>query len=77
MEKFIDIDNVYISDIVKNDEVNSKTCNLELVSKFKVVSLNEEGINACNSLKENRTTRTLLTIINSFISDLEYEFERI
>ena len=38
LEEFIDIDNVYISDLVKNDEINSKTGNVKLINKFKVIS---------------------------------------
>ncbi len=38
LEEFIDIDNVYISELVKNDEINSKTGNVKLINKFKVIS---------------------------------------
>lgn len=38
LEEFINLDNVYISDMVKNDEINSKTGNVNLISKFKVIS---------------------------------------
>ena len=37
LEDFIKIDNVYISDMVKNDEINSKTGNIKLISKLKVM----------------------------------------
>ena len=35
LEDFINIDNVYISDMVKNDEVDFKNCNIKLINKFK------------------------------------------
>ena len=38
LEEFINLDNVYISDMVKNDEINSKTGNVKLINKFKVIS---------------------------------------
>lgn len=38
LQEFISIDNVYISDMVKNDEINSKTGNVKLINKFKVIS---------------------------------------
>lgn len=38
LEKFVNLDNVYISDMIKNDEINSKTGNIKLISKFKVLS---------------------------------------
>ena len=37
LEEFINIDNVYISDMIKNDEINSKTGNVKLMSKLKVI----------------------------------------
>lgn len=38
LKEFIELDNVYISDMVKNDEINSKTGNVKLINKFKVIS---------------------------------------
>ena len=38
LEEFISLDSVYISDMVKNDEINSKTGNVKLINKFKVIS---------------------------------------
>lgn len=38
LEEFINMDNVYISDMIKNDEINSKTGNVKLINKFKVIS---------------------------------------
>ena len=37
LEEFINIDNVYISDMVKNDEINSKTGNVKIINKFKII----------------------------------------
>lgn len=38
LEEFINLDNVYISDMIKNDEINAKTCNTFLIDKFKVIT---------------------------------------
>ena len=38
LEEFIKIDNVYISDMIKNDEINLKTGNVKLINKLKVIS---------------------------------------
>lgn len=38
LEEFINLNNAYISDMVKNDEINSKTGNVKLIDKFKVIS---------------------------------------
>lgn len=40
LDKFVSLDNVYISDLVKQDEINYKTGDLNLINKFKVIESN-------------------------------------
>ena len=35
LEAFVKLDNVYISDMVKNDEINSNTGNVNIFNRFK------------------------------------------
>lgn len=42
--EFINLDNVYISDIIKSDEINSKTGNVKLINKFKTISSSSEQL---------------------------------
>lgn len=44
LEEFILLDNVYISDMVKSDEINYKTCNCESIDRLKTISLNAEQL---------------------------------
>lgn len=37
LEDFIKLDNVYISDMVKNDEINFKTGEIKLINKLKIM----------------------------------------
>lgn len=39
LEHFINLENVFISDVIKNDEINTKTGNLNIIKNMKVVSL--------------------------------------
>lgn len=50
LEEFIDIDNVYISDMVKNDEINSKNGNVKLINKFKVIPATATQLIEVNTL---------------------------
>lgn len=50
LEEFINLDNVYISDMIKNDEINSKTGNIKLINKFKVISATPMQLMEVNSL---------------------------
>ena len=44
LDKFVELDNVFVSDLVKNDEFNSKTCDTEIINKMKVISLNDNQL---------------------------------
>lgn len=44
LKEFVSIDNVYISDLVKNDEINFKTGNIKLINKIKVISATAEQL---------------------------------
>lgn len=37
LEKFIELDNVFVSDLVMNDEFNSNTCNEHILKKMKTI----------------------------------------
>lgn len=44
LEKFSLLDNVYILDIIKESEINHKTCNMELIDKIKVIQATSNQI---------------------------------
>ena len=44
LEEFITIKNVYISDLIKTDELNQKTGNLNTIKKAKVISATEKQV---------------------------------
>ncbi len=44
LEMFSLLDNVYILDIIKESEINSKTCNMELIDKIKVIQATSNQI---------------------------------
>lgn len=37
LDKFISLDNVFVVSIVKNDEFNEKTCNINIINKMKTI----------------------------------------
>ena len=66
LEEFINIDNVYISDMVKNDEINSKTGNVKLINKFKVISATATQLIEVNNLsytEKKLSTYDLLSFV--------------
>ena len=44
LDKFVMLDNVYISDMVKNDEVNYDTGNIDIIQKFQTIEATPEQI---------------------------------
>ena len=55
LEMFSLLNNVYILDIIKESEINSKTCNMELINKIKVIHATSNQILEMQKLaKENK-----------------------
>ena len=66
LKEFVGIDNIYISDIVKNDEVNSKTGNIKIINKFKVISATAVQLieaNNLNYIERQLSTYDLLNFV--------------
>lgn len=66
LEEFINIDNVYISDMVKNDEINYKTGNVELINRFKVISATADQlieVNRLSHIEKKLSTYDLLNFV--------------
>ena len=68
LEEFIDIDNVYISDMVKNDEINSKTGNVKLINKFKVLSATATQLIEVNNLSYTEKKLSTYDLLNFVIA---------
>ena len=68
LEEFIDIDNVYISDMVKNDEINSKTGNVKLINKFKVISATATQLIEVNNLSYIEKKLSTYDLLNFIIA---------
>ena len=68
LEDFINIDNVYISDMVKNDEVNFKTCNIKLINKFKTISATAMQLNEVNNLSYVEKKLSTYDLLNFVIA---------
>lgn len=68
LEDFINIDNVYISDMVKNDEVNFKNCNIKLINKFKTISATAMQLNEVNNLSYVEKKLSTYDLLNFVIA---------
>lgn len=68
LEEFIDIDNVYISDMVKNDEINLKTGNVKLINKFKVIPATATQLIEVNRLSYTEKKLSTYDLLNFVIA---------
>lgn len=59
IDSFIEIDNIYISDLILQDEINSKTGDVDLIGKIKTLSLsNDQLIEAYQLTDEYKSLST-------------------
>ena len=68
LSKFINLDNVYISDIVLNDEINSSTGNVEVISKMKTLELNSDQLIEAYQINDKYKRLSLYDCINYIIA---------
>lgn len=68
LEEFIKIDNVYMSDMVKNDEINSKTCDTKIIKKIKTIPASIKDILEMNELTRIVSKLSTYDLINYVIA---------
>lgn len=68
LEKFVTLDNVYISDMVKNDEINSDTGNVNIISMFKTIEATSEQIDEIFQIAEKIKGLSPYDIINYILA---------
>ena len=68
LDKFVLLDNVYISDLIKNDEINFQTGNLDIINKFKVLPLNSTEILELNVLSKEEKNLSLYDLSNFLLA---------
>lgn len=68
LDKFVELDNVYISDLVKNDEVNSKTGDLKVINKFKTLGITNEQLIEVSILSSKESKLSVYDLINYILA---------
>ena len=68
LDKFVSLDNVYISDLVKNDEINFKTGDLKIIDKFKRVRLSDEQLIEVSTLSSEENKLSVYDLINYILA---------
>ena len=68
LDKFVKLDNVYISDIVKHDEINNSTGNIDVINNFKIISATPTQIQEIYSISPQIRGLSEFDIINYIIA---------
>ena len=68
LDKFVMLENVYISDMVKNDEINSKTGRESIINNFKTLSASIEQIQEMFKISQKEKGLSQYDIINYIIA---------
>ena len=68
LEKYVNLNNVYISDMVKSDEINYKTGNILIINNFKTIKASTEQITELVQIAKNTKGLSQFDIINYIIA---------
>jgi predicted nucleic acid-binding protein len=68
LDKFVKLDNVYISDMIKNDEVNSNTGNVSIINEFKMIDATSLQISEIFEISQKINGLSQYDIINFIIA---------
>ena len=68
LDKFVKLDNVYISDMIKNDEITTATGNIKTINNFKTISTTSEQIKEMFEIIQNNKGLSQYDIINYIIA---------
>lgn len=68
LEEYISLDNVYISDILYNDEINNNTCNLKIIKKAKLFHSDIDYIIEARSIYLEYKRLSFYDVINFLIA---------
>ena len=68
LEEFVKLDNVYISDLIKNDEINENTGNKNIIAKLKIINATAEQLSEISSIRFNKPKLSVYDALNYIIA---------
>lgn len=68
LEDFIKLDNVYISDMVKSNEINTSTGNINLIKKMKEIKANQLQVSEIINIQKVEKKLSIYDIINFILA---------
>lgn len=68
LEQFVNLDNVYISDLIKHDEINSDTGDTNIIGKFKIINATAEELVEISMVRLERPKLSTYDALNYIIA---------
>ncbi len=68
LEDFVKLENVYISDLVKLDEINSNTGDVSIINKFKVMDTTGEQLLEINDVRLERPRLSTYDVLSYILA---------
>lgn len=68
LEQFVKLDNVYISDLIKYDEINSNTGDTNIINNFKVINATANQLLEINSIRSKKPKLSSYDVLNYIIA---------
>ncbi len=68
LKQFICLKNVYISDLIKKDEINSNTCNISIINDFKVIEATSEELSEISIIRLEKPQLSTYDALNFIIA---------
>lgn len=68
LEQFVELDNVYISDLIKFDEINSNTGDIRIIGKLKVINATAEELAEIGLVRLEKPSLSTYDALNYIIA---------
>ncbi len=66
--QFVELDNVYISDLIKYDEINTFTCDEEIIKKAKTINATEEELKEISQIRKLKPRLSSYDVLNYILA---------
>lgn len=68
LKHFIELDNVYICDLIKHDEINSTTGDTNIINNFKVIKATSEELSEISSIRLEKPQLSTYDALNYILA---------
>lgn len=68
LEQFVELDYVYVADLVKQDEISSKTCEKKIIKKIKGMGVSAEELRKAYELYITQCKLSIYDLINYVVA---------